>query len=206
MEDFSTSRRARSSVVFHNPKVERFFLQINGCSLIQEQGFDPTMSTYDYIWDLVQSHRWNNFCATLIEPVLIAPDVICQYYNAPYYAYDHLKLLDLFTLEDFDMEANYKVPLKFKTTIMFPMAKMWIQFICTHLELTHNVFDVIAYREVMFYEEMLKCIQSRKQSMYSTHLITTLYRQADIYISFGATNLTSDPLSINIYKSIIVLK
>lgn len=72
-------------------------------------------------------------------------------------------------------QANSKVPLKFNTTIMFPMAKIWMQFICTCLAPTHNISNVTAYREFMLYfilqreniciyhwiyKEMLKCVQS----------------------------------------------
>ncbi|KAK5812461.1 hypothetical protein PVK06_027891 [Gossypium arboreum] len=69
--------------------------------------------------------------------------------------------------------ANSEVPSKFNPAIMFLMANMWIQFIFTHLALTHNAFDVTAYQVVMLYsilqreqisygywmyEKMLKCI------------------------------------------------
>ncbi|MBA0557496.1 hypothetical protein Golob_014564 [Gossypium lobatum] len=93
---------------------------------------------------------------------------------------------------------NTKVPLKFNTDIMFLMAKMWMQFICTHIAPTHNTSDVTTYQMVMLYsilqrdqicigdwiyEEMLKCIRSRKQSMYFPHLITALCHRANILMS-----------------------
>lgn len=73
-----------------------------------------------------------------------------------------------------------------------------MQFICTHMMPTHNASDIIAYQAVMFYsilqreqicvghwiyEEMLKCIQNRKQSMYIPLLIITLCRQDDFSMS-----------------------
>lgn len=86
--------------------------------------------------------------------------------------------------EDFDMEgiidylmeghgewthqANSELPLKFNTAIMFSMAKMWMQLICTRLVPTHNAYRAvmlyfILHREGIcvghwIYEAMLKCI------------------------------------------------
>lgn len=48
-------------------------------------------------------------------------------------------------------QANSEVSLKFNTTIMFSMAKMWIQFICTQLAPTHNASDFTAYQAIMLY-------------------------------------------------------
>lgn len=94
-----------------------------------------------------------------------------------------------------DSLCQYRSALKFNMVIKFPMAKMWMQFISSRLAPTHNASDVTTYREIILYsilqrdeicidhwiyKEMLKCIRSRKQSMYFSHLIIDLYRQADV--------------------------
>ncbi|KAK5838841.1 hypothetical protein PVK06_007583 [Gossypium arboreum] len=63
---------------FRNPEVKRFFLQMSGRFFIQECGFKSTMSATYEIWDLVQSHQWKNFCATLTE--LMVDAIIYEFY------------------------------------------------------------------------------------------------------------------------------
>lgn len=99
--------------------------------------------------------------------VSISSREICWYYDSPYYIHDHLETLNLFTFEYFYMEgiinyltkrrhkwtlhANTEVPLKFNTAIMFPMAMMWMQFICTRFAPTKNASGVTTYWAVMLY-------------------------------------------------------
>ncbi|MBA0674811.1 hypothetical protein Goari_016386 [Gossypium aridum] len=117
-------------------EVERLYLQISDRSFIQEHGFDPTMSAYNKIWDLVLHYYCNNFCATPIE---LAIDAIVYEFYA--------------TLKD-QKNRRQQGALKFNTTIIFPMAKMWMQSICTRLAPTHNASDVTALvnfqMEIMF--------------------------------------------------------
>ncbi|KAH1046510.1 hypothetical protein J1N35_037294 [Gossypium stocksii] len=136
---------------------------MSGHSFIEERGLDPTMFACDDIWDKVRSHRWNNFCRTPIKP---AVDALIYKFYASLKDRDNYKqrvemitrTLDSFTFKDSDMEsiidyltegygewtlhANTEFPLKPNKTIMLLMAKMRIQFICTHLVLTPNASDL----------------------------------------------------------------
>lgn len=53
-------------------------------------------------------------------------------------------------------KANTQVLLKFSTTIMFPMAKMWVQFVYTRLAPIHNASNITTYRTVMHYSILQK--------------------------------------------------
>ncbi|PPR94452.1 hypothetical protein GOBAR_AA26217 [Gossypium barbadense] len=140
-------------------EIERFFLQMSGGSFIQEHGF------YDYLKyreNCKQKGERITYGIIRGKEVLVTPQDICWYYNAPYYTHGHLETLDLFTFEDFDMEGiivyltvrhgewthqvDFEVPLKLNTTIMFRMTNMWMQFIFTRLAPTYNAFFITAYQ------------------------------------------------------------
>ncbi|KAG4192514.1 hypothetical protein ERO13_A07G158305v2 [Gossypium hirsutum] len=158
------------------------------------------------------------------KEVLTAPLEIYQFYDALYYSHDYLENINLFTFDNLDMEgiincliiinyliedrcewtrnANIEMPLKFNTVIKLLMTKLWMQFICTRLAHTHNASDITIYRA------MMKCLRSRKQSMYFPHLITTLCRRAEVLMSSVEpfTRLTTSVIRDNMYGQFVELQ
>ncbi|MBA0790753.1 hypothetical protein Gohar_015380 [Gossypium harknessii] len=130
---------------FINLEVERLYLQMSDRSFIQEHGFDPTMSAYNKIWDLVRHNCCNNFCTTPIE---LAIDAIVYEFYANLKDQKNHRQQGSWRV---DSQYQHRGALKFETAIMFPMAKIWMQSICTRLAPTHNASYVTAYRVVMFY-------------------------------------------------------
>ncbi|KAK5811278.1 hypothetical protein PVK06_026605 [Gossypium arboreum] len=64
---------------FHTPEVEKYYLQMNERTFIQEWWFNPSLTGCDNIGELVDFHHRRNFCSTLNEP---AVDVIVYEFYA----------------------------------------------------------------------------------------------------------------------------
>ncbi|MBA0865438.1 hypothetical protein Goshw_012172 [Gossypium schwendimanii] len=47
--------------------------------------------------------------------------------------------------------ASTNIPVSFHQAIMFPKAKMWIQFVCTRIVPALNVSNVNTFREILLY-------------------------------------------------------
>lgn len=63
---------------FKNPNVEKYFLELQGKTFIQERVFDPSMVLVKEIWMLVHYHQWERFYVTLKENVIIP--VVQEFY------------------------------------------------------------------------------------------------------------------------------
>ncbi|MBA0829556.1 hypothetical protein Goarm_014154, partial [Gossypium armourianum] len=101
------------------------------------------------------------------KEVLVMPREICRFYDTLFYVNDYPEGLDLLTFKYIGMnwiinflrqghsewtrQANNDVPLKFNHAIMYPTAKMWMQFISTRLFPTQNASNVTAFRAIMLY-------------------------------------------------------
>ncbi|TYJ21754.1 hypothetical protein E1A91_A08G083800v1 [Gossypium mustelinum] len=101
------------------------------------------------------------------KKVLATPREIYFYYDAPYYASDLLDYVDLNMYRGIDMDAILRyltqgcgeltrqvgtnIHVKFTQAIMFPMAKMWMQFICTCISRTQNISHVTTFRAVLLH-------------------------------------------------------
>lgn len=75
--------------------------------------------------------------------------------------------MDIYYFCDIDMDAivdyltkergiwkcqpNMNFPLSFNQAIMFPISKMWMQFLCTRITPTLNVSDVNAFWVILLY-------------------------------------------------------
>ncbi|MBA0876833.1 hypothetical protein Goshw_012885, partial [Gossypium schwendimanii] len=82
----------------------------------------------------------------------------CRFYDSPFYMSDFLENTDLTLYKDINMDniVNYltkgrgewkrqpstNLPLLFNQAIMFPIAKMWMPFLCTRISLALNVSTV----------------------------------------------------------------
>ncbi|MBA0787303.1 hypothetical protein Gotri_024881 [Gossypium trilobum] len=63
---------------FQNLNVEKYFLELQGKTFIQERGFEPSMILCKETWVLVRYHRWERFCITLKKPTIIS--VVQEFY------------------------------------------------------------------------------------------------------------------------------
>ncbi|MBA0611210.1 hypothetical protein Godav_011911 [Gossypium davidsonii] len=89
--------------------------------------------------------------------VKVTPRIICDFYNAQFYDQDFIDETDLEYFRDINMDKiiNYltegreewkyrlgtSISTSFNQAIMFPKAKMWIQFMCTRIVPTLIVFN-----------------------------------------------------------------
>ncbi|MBA0755585.1 hypothetical protein Gogos_005513 [Gossypium gossypioides] len=91
-----------------------------------------------------------------------------------------------------------KLPMSFNQAIMFPVAKMWMQFIGTRIAPALNVSNVNVFRAFSLYgilqskqfcvgcwifREMKRCVQSEKAGLFFPYLVTGLCRQAEVPMS-----------------------
>ncbi|KAK5836336.1 hypothetical protein PVK06_012120 [Gossypium arboreum] len=104
---------------------------------------------YDEIWKTV---------AVKGKEVQVTPQEICEFYNAPYYAKDFLDNIDLNTFRIIKKDdilkyltqgrglwnhrPNTELSTNFNQAITFPIAKMWMQLICTRIAPTLDAFHV----------------------------------------------------------------
>ncbi|MBA0798047.1 hypothetical protein Gohar_008684 [Gossypium harknessii] len=112
------------------------------------------------------------------KDVSFTPKAICEFYDAPYYETNFLESTYLINFDDTDMDSIIKyltenrgewkyrsdigLPTNFNQAIMFPIAKMWMQFICTSITPTLNVSNVNTFQAILLYEILQK---KRKQNM-----------------------------------------
>lgn len=103
------------------------------------------------------------------EEVPINPDEICEIYNVPFYENDYINSIDLEMFRNIDMEEvikfltqgrgswNYRPDTRsssnFNQAVMFPVAKIWMQFLGTRIVLTLNVSNVNT-SELFYYMEI----------------------------------------------------
>ncbi|MBA0553862.1 hypothetical protein Golob_013005, partial [Gossypium lobatum] len=73
------------------------------------------------------------------EEVPISPSDICEFYNIPYYK------------KDFIDGAIYKAATNFNQVIMFPVAKIWMQFIGTRIAPALNVSNINVFQAILLY-------------------------------------------------------
>lgn len=101
------------------------------------------------------------------EEVLIFSKEICEFYNIPYYEEDYVENINFNMLGNVDMEDvikfltqgrstwNYRpnigLPSKFNQAIIFPIVKIWMQFLCTRISPALNVSNVNAFQVVLLY-------------------------------------------------------
>ncbi|MBA0717480.1 hypothetical protein Golax_005294 [Gossypium laxum] len=92
---------------------------------------------------------------------------ICKYYDAPYYDSYFLENIDLIGFQDIDTNSIAKylteylgernlrldtgLPTNFNKAIMFPIAKMWMQFICSRITPVLNVSNVDTFRTIFIW-------------------------------------------------------
>ncbi|KAH1031538.1 hypothetical protein J1N35_043712, partial [Gossypium stocksii] len=104
--------------------------------------------------------------------VIVTPREICEFYNVPYYSSDFFEStnLDYFINIDMDNIVNYLTKEKgegkhrpdinastsFTPTIMFPIAKIWMQFLCTPISHSLNVSTVNTFQAVQLYTILQK--------------------------------------------------
>ncbi|MBA0828068.1 hypothetical protein Goarm_012792 [Gossypium armourianum] len=129
------------------------------------------------------------------KDVSFTPKAICEFYDTPYYETDFLESTYLINFDDIDMDSIIKyltenrgewkyrsdigLPTNFNQAIMFPIAKMWMQFICTSITPTLNVSNVNTFRAILLYEilqkkqirigkwihqSMKRCVSGQKES------------------------------------------
>ncbi|KAL1078387.1 hypothetical protein V6Z11_D10G156900 [Gossypium hirsutum] len=145
--------------------------------------------------------------------VQVTPRIICDLYNVPYYENDFIDEIDLEYFRDIDMDniinfltkgrgewkyhASTNISVSFHQAIMFPEAKMWIQFVCTRIVLTLNVSNVNVFRVVLVYaifqkkicvgkwihQNMRRCISSQKVGVFFPHLVTALCKKAGVLMT-----------------------
>ncbi|MFQ6624184.1 hypothetical protein Gotur_003343, partial [Gossypium turneri] len=104
---------------------------------------------YASLWDQesrnIECHMWD-IVPVRGKEVGVTPQIICDFYNAPYYEKDFIDETDLEHFRDVDMDnivnfliegrgewkyrSGTNVLVSFHQAIMFPKAKMWIQFVC----------------------------------------------------------------------------
>ncbi|KAK5845424.1 hypothetical protein PVK06_001608 [Gossypium arboreum] len=101
------------------------------------------------------------------EEVPITPRDICEFYDTPFYEKDFLSSTDLNKFENIDMEdvikywtqyrgtCNYRpdteFPINFDQVIMFPMMKIWMQFIGTRIVPALNVSNLNTFQAILLY-------------------------------------------------------
>ncbi|MBA0585656.1 hypothetical protein Gorai_016424 [Gossypium raimondii] len=106
------------------------------------------------------------------KDVSFTPKAICEFYDAPYYETDFLESTYLLNFDDMDMDSIIKyltenrgewkyrsdisLPTNFNQAIMFPIVKMWMQFICTSIIPTLNVSNVNTFRAILLYGVLQK--------------------------------------------------
>lgn len=77
----------------------------------------------------------------------VTPQIICDFYNSPFYENDFIYEIDFVYFRDIDLDniinfltegrgewkyhAGTNIPVSFHQAIMFPEDKRWIQFVCT---------------------------------------------------------------------------
>lgn len=97
----------------------------------------------------------------------LTPYVIFEFYDTPYYESDFLPNTDLEKLENIDMDSVIKylsqdrgswnnrldtrLPTNFNQAIVFPVAKMWLQFIGKRIAPALNVSNINVFRVVLLY-------------------------------------------------------
>lgn len=181
------------STRFYCQEVKKYFLDLQGKTFIQEQGFDTSFNLCNDIYDIIYTNQWMDLCLTPKESainsvvykfyeslkywennkvpnvyyrhvivrekeVLVTPEDIYQFYNAPYYLPDALVELDIYYFFEIDKDSivNYltersgiwkcqpsmNIPLNFNQAITLLVLKMWMQFIYTCISLAFNVSNV----------------------------------------------------------------
>ncbi|MBA0759778.1 hypothetical protein Gotri_022612 [Gossypium trilobum] len=99
---------------FPNPNVEKYFNEIQGKTFIKERGFSPSMILFKEIWYLynesrsTEGHIWDIVLVRGKE-VRITPQIVCDFYNAPYYENDFIDETDseYFRGKDMDSIINF---------------------------------------------------------------------------------------------------
>ncbi|MBA0679438.1 hypothetical protein Goari_011204 [Gossypium aridum] len=106
------------------------------------------------------------------KEVQVTPRIICDFYNVPYYENDFIDETDLEYFRDIDMDsiinfftkgkgewkyhAGTNITVFFHQAIMFPEAKIWIQFVYTRIMPTLNVSNINTFRAVLLYAILQK--------------------------------------------------
>ncbi|MBA0670514.1 hypothetical protein Goklo_025194 [Gossypium klotzschianum] len=91
---------------FLNTNVEKYFNELQGKTFIQERGFAPSMILCKEIWPLVRNtegHMWD-IVPVRGKEVQVTPQIICDFYNAPYYEKDFIDETNLEYFWDISMD------------------------------------------------------------------------------------------------------
>ncbi|MBA0786484.1 hypothetical protein Gotri_025459 [Gossypium trilobum] len=174
-------------------------------------GFDPSMILCKEILPLVRYHRWERFWTIPKDNSLFL--IVQEFYASPRYhesrnieghIWDTILVrrkevqnicrdIDMDNIINFVTEgrgewkyrAGTNILVSFPQAIMFPEAKMWIQFVCTRIVPTLNVSNVNAFRAFLLYaifhkkqvyvgkwihQNMGRCISSQKDTLFQQYI------------------------------------
>ncbi|MBA0855845.1 hypothetical protein Goshw_019979, partial [Gossypium schwendimanii] len=139
---------------------------------------------HGYIWEDI-TVRGEEVHVTLRE--------ICKFYNVSYYEAGFLDNIDLDNFKDINMDniVNYltkgrgernhrsdtEFPSKFNQEIMFPTAKMWMQFLCTKITPAMNISNVNTFRAIFVVWNSVGKVDMHRSMDISQHEM--LYKQLE---------------------------
>ncbi|MBA0555903.1 hypothetical protein Golob_026052 [Gossypium lobatum] len=152
---------------------------------------------------------------------------ICEFYDAPYYEMNFLESTYLINFDDIDMDSIIKYLIEnrgewkyrsdislstnFSQAIMFPIAKMWIQFICISITPTLNVSNVNTFQAILLYgvlqkkqirigkwihQSMKRCISGQKVFAQENNIKVSNYLPKIIDPDHSIANPTSREVKI----------
>ncbi|KAH1056638.1 hypothetical protein J1N35_034703 [Gossypium stocksii] len=68
------------STQFHCQEVEKYFLDLQGKTFIQERGFDPSFNLWNDICDIIYANQWMDFYLTPKE--LTIDSMVYEFYES----------------------------------------------------------------------------------------------------------------------------